>query len=59
MAECARTIVKTICFQRFHFFNVFRNLVPRGMDLGYILVSFGDPGGTFSDFEGLRDRFEI
>ena len=38
---------KTICFQRFHFFHLFNNLVSWGMDLGHILVSFGDPGGDF------------
>ena len=29
------------------------------MVLGVILVSFGDLGHTFSDFEGIGDRLEI
>ena len=59
MAACAETIVKTLCFERFHFLYLFSNLVSRGMDLGHILVSFGGPGGFFMIFEGPGDRLKI
>ena len=49
MAACARTIVKTMCFEWFYFFHLFMDLVSWGRDLGDILMSFGDPGDTFSD----------
>ena len=50
MAACGITIVKTMCFERFHFFYLFTDSVSGGRDLDDIFVSFGDPGGTFSDF---------
>ena len=50
MLRCAENIVKTIVFERFHFLNLFTDLESRGRVLGYVLVSFGDPGGTFSGF---------
>ena len=50
MAACAINIIKTICFERFCFFYLFIDLVSGGRDLDDILVSFGDPGDTFSDF---------
>ncbi len=31
----------------------------RGTDLAHILMSFGDPGETFSDFEGPGERLEM
>ena len=43
-------IVKTVVFEWFHFFHLFSNLESRGWDLGHILVSFGDLGGTFNEF---------
>ena len=50
VAACARTIVKTVVFEWFHFFHLFMNSVSCGRDLAHILVSFGDLGLTFSDF---------
>ena len=50
MAVCAITIVKTVVFEWFHFFHLFSKLMSGGMILGVILVSFGDPGETLSDF---------
>ena len=41
---------KTVVFEWFHCFHLFTDLVSCGMVLGHILVSFGDPGDTFSDF---------
>jgi len=56
VAVCAITIVKTVVFEGFHFFNFFTKLVSWGMVLGGFLVTFGDPGDTFSDFRGYRNR---
>ena len=42
-------MVKTVVFERFHFFHLFSNLVSRGVVWEVILEAFGDPGGTFSD----------
>ena len=50
MAGCAKTTVKTVVFEWFHFFHLFSKLVSGGMILGVILVTFGDLGVTFSDF---------
>ena len=50
MTECVIMIVKTTCFEWFHFFYWFSNSGSRGWDLAHILMSFGDPGETFSDF---------
>ena len=54
MPECSGcmcyNIVKTMCFEWFCFFYLFIDLVSWGRDLAHIFVSFGDPGGTFSDF---------
>ena len=50
VAVCAETTVNTVVFQWFHFSNFFSKLVSRGVVLGVILVTFGDPGVTFSDF---------
>ena len=52
VAVCARTTVKPVVFEWFHFFHLFTNLVSWGRDLAHIWVSFGDPGCTFSDFLG-------
>jgi len=52
VSVCAINIVKTSVLERFHFFYFFTNLVSRGMVLGAFWVSFGDLGGTFSDFWG-------
>jgi len=41
---------KTEVFEWFHVFHLFTKLVSRGMVLGTFLVTFGDLGGTFSDF---------
>ena len=38
---------KRMCFERFHFFYLFTDLVSSGMDLDHIFVSFGNPGGLF------------
>ena len=56
MAACAITTVKTVVLQRFHLFYFFIKLVSWGMVLGSFLVTFGDPGDTFSDFRGYRNR---
>ena len=50
MLRCAENIVKTVVFEGFHFLNVITDLESRGRVLGHILVSFGDPGGTFCGF---------
>ena len=50
MAACAITIVKTMCFEGFHLFYLFTDLVSSGRDLDYIFMSFGDPRATFTDF---------
>ena len=42
--------IKTMCFERFNFFYLFIDLVSSGRDLDDIFVSFGNPGGTLSDF---------
>ena len=52
MAVCARNILNTMVFEWFHLLYLFTDLVSWGRDLAHILVSFGDPGGTFSDFWG-------
>ena len=52
MTECAITTLKTKCFEWFHFFYFFSNSGSRVWDLGHILMSFGRPGVTFSDFWG-------
>ena len=50
VAACAITMIKKLVLEMFHFFYFFTNLVSRGMVLGVILVSFGDPWGTFPGF---------
>ena len=50
MLRCAENIVKNMFFEGFHFLNLFTDLGSRGRVLGHFLVSFGDPGGTFSGF---------
>ena len=50
MLRCAENLVKTIVFEGFHFLNFFTDLESQGRVLGHFLVSFGDPGGTFSGF---------
>jgi hypothetical protein len=50
MAVCVINIGKQ-CFCMIYFFP----FIPRGRDLGNILVSFGDPGNTFSDFSGVLE----
>ena len=52
LAACAMPIVKTMCFEWCHFFYVFNDLASWGKDLAHILVSFGDPGDTFTEFLG-------
>ena len=52
MTECVTTTVKTMCFEWFHFFYLFSNSGSRGWDLAHILMPFGRPGITFSDFRG-------
>ena len=47
---CYNHIKKTMCFECFHFFHLLSNLESRGWVSGHIFMSFGDPGGTFSDF---------
>ena len=46
-------------FEWFHFSHLFTDLVSRGKDLDDMLVSFGDPGVSFSDFQGPGARLEI
>jgi len=43
-------MVKSMVVETFHFFNFSTNFVSRGMVPGDFLVTFGDLGGTFSDF---------
>ena len=54
MPECMGCMclnhTKTAVFEWFHFFHLFSNLESWGRGFGHMLVSFGDPGGTFSDF---------
>ena len=50
MAGCAKTIVKIVVFERFHFFHLFSNVVSWGMVFGDHWGSVGDLGVTFSDF---------
>ena len=59
MAGCAITIITTMVFEWFHFFHLFNKFMSGGMISGVILVSFGDLGDTFSDFEGIGSRLEI
>ena len=47
MLGCAKTIVKTMVFVRFHFFNFFTILVSAGDVLDLILVPFWSPGASF------------
>ena len=51
-------VIKSTVLDIFRCDDIFTNLVALGMAFGLSLVSFGDPGGTFSDFEvfetGLR-----
>ena len=49
---CAINMVKTMVFERFHFFQFFTKLVSWEMVLGDLLVTFGDLVGTFSDLLG-------
>ena len=50
VAVCATTIIKTVVFEWFHFFHLVTDFVSRGRVWDHILVSFGDPWLTFSDF---------
>ena len=50
MAVCAINAVKTAVFESFHFSHLFIDLVSRAKDFDDMLVSFGDPGVSFSDF---------
>jgi len=47
MAACAITTVKTMCFEWFHFFDLFSSLVSQGVVLGYIWDSFRWPWRSF------------
>ena len=47
-----KTYKKTVVLERFHFFQVFMNLVSRGEVLGVILESVGGLGDTFSHLLG-------
>ena len=38
-----------VVFEGFHFFDLFTNLVSRGVVWGVILMTFGDFGDTFYD----------
>ena len=51
MAACAINLIKPVVFEWFHFFYLFIDLVSC-----HILVSFGDPGDTFSGFGRYRNR---
>ena len=44
---CAKTIVKTMVFIRFHFFKLFTMFVSSGDVLDLILVPFWSPGSSF------------
>ena len=59
MAACVKTIIKTMVFAWFHCFHLFTDLVSCGTDWAHILVSFGDPGDTFSDFGGSWEQVGI
>ena len=48
MAVCGINVVKTMVFEIVHFFHLVTNLVSSGRVLGYMFVSFGDLGDTFS-----------
>ena len=52
MTGCVITEIKTKCFEWFPFFYLFSNSGSRGWDLAHILMHFGRPGVTFSDFGG-------
>ena len=54
MAVCGINVVKTMVLEIFSFFHLVTNLVSPGRVLGYIFVSFGDLGATFSDFGGSK-----
>ena len=53
MSVCAINIVKTVVFERFHFFNFFTKFVSQGMGFGRFLVTYGDPEDRST---GYRDR---